>query len=328
MKLARWLASFLSLREFRKMNQHKKIEVVAIVGPTASGKTALSIRFAKKFNGEIINGDSMQVYKGLDIGTAKITEEEMEGIPHHLLSIKEPTDSFSVAEYQKLVREKIREVQAKGKLPIIVGGTGLYVQAVLYDFQFTDESVPEKVRRKYYEELEKVGPDAMHARLAELDPETAKTIHPNNTRRVIRALEMIELHGVSKASEEHQRGNVPMYEHLIIGMNMDRELLYERINLRVDKMIEQGLLYEVRGLWEKGIRGVQSVQAIGYKELYQYLDGEISLEAAVELLKQNTRRYAKRQLTYFRNKMDVQWIGNDWDKVMEYAPLLDFQSAQ
>lgn len=307
------------------MEQQKKIEVVAIVGPTASGKTALSIRFAKQFNGEIINGDSMQVYKNLNIGTAKITEEEMEGIPHHLLSFKEPNESFSVAEYQKLVRDKIREVQSKGKLPIIVGGTGLYVQAVLYDFQFTDESVPEEARKKYYDELEKIGPAAMHERLAKLDPETAKTIHPNNTRRVIRALEMIELHGVSKASEQHQRGNVPMYEHLIIGMDMDRELLYKRINLRVDKMMEQGLLDEVRGLWQKGIRDVQSVQAIGYKELYQYLDGEISLEEAVENLKQNTRRYAKRQLTYFRNKMDVQWIGHDWNKIMEYAPMLAFQ---
>lgn len=307
------------------MNEQEKIEVVAIVGPTASGKTALSIKFAKSFNGEIINGDSMQIYKGLDIGTAKITEEEMEGIPHHLLSFREPTENFSVAEYQKLVRGKIREIQSKGKLPIIVGGTGLYVQSVLYDFQFTDESVPEEVRKRYYEELEQIGPSAMHERLAKLDPETAKTIHPNNTRRVIRALEMIELHGVSKSEEQHQRGNIPIYRHLIIGMDMDREVLYERINQRVDKMMEQGLIDEVRGLWEKGIRNVQSVQAIGYKELYQYLDGEISLEEAVEQIKQNSRRYAKRQLTYFRNKMDVKWIGNDWRKIEKYTPYLLFQ---
>lgn len=307
------------------MNEQKKIEVVAIVGPTASGKTALSIKFAKAFNGEIINGDSMQVYKGLDIGTAKITEEEMEGIPHHLLSFKEPTESFSVAEYQKLVREKICEIQSKGKLPIIVGGTGLYVQSVLYDFQFTDESVPEQVRKKYYEELEQIGPCAMHERLAKLDPKTAKTIHPNNTRRVIRALEMIELHGIAKSEEQHQRGNIPIYHHLIIGMNMDREVLYERINKRVDIMMEQGLLDEVRGLWEKGIRNVQSVQAIGYKEIYRSLDGEISLEEAINQIKQNSRRYAKRQLTYFRNKMDVKWIGNDWEEIEKYAPYLLFQ---
>lgn len=302
------------------MNENK-IEVVAIVGPTASGKTALSIKMAKAFDGEIINGDSMQIYKGLDIGTAKITEEEMEGIPHHLLSFKEPTEGFSVADYQTLVREKIAEIQSRGKLPIIVGGTGLYVQAVLYDFQFTKEEVDEEARKSYYDELAKVGPDAMHAKLVELDPETAKTIHPNNTRRVIRALEMVELHGVSKASEEHNRGNVPLYQHLIIGLDMDREKLYERINLRVDIMMEQGLLEEVTDLWERGIRDVQSVQAIGYKELYAYLDGRLTLSDAIDQLKQNSRRYAKRQLTYFRNKMDVEWIGNEWNKIEKYSKL-------
>lgn len=292
---------------------HDKItqaEVVAIVGPTASGKTALSIDLAKQYNGEIINGDSMQIYKGLDIGTAKITEEEMDGVPHHLLSFLEPTDSFSVADYQKLVRAKIKEIQSRGKLPIIVGGTGLYVQAVLYDFQFTDEQVDEEARKAYYAELEKLGPEAMHAKLATLDPKTAETIHPNNTRRVIRALEMIELSGVSKASEAQNRGEIPLYKHLIIGLgqNMDREELYDRINRRVDIMMEKGLLEEVKGLWQQNIRGVQSIQAIGYKELYEYLDGKCSLEDAIENLKQNSRRYAKRQLTYFRNKMDVQFL--------------------
>ena len=299
--------------------KEKEIEVVAIVGPTASGKTALSIKIAKAFNGEIINGDSMQIYKGLDIGTAKVTKEEMEAIPHHLLDFKEPTESFSVAEYQTLVRAKIREIQQRNKLPIIVGGTGLYVQAVLYDFQFTKEDVDEEARKKYYDELAKIGPEAMHERLAKLDPETASTIHPNNTRRVIRALELVELHGVSKATEELNRGNVPLYNHLIIGMDMDREKLYERINLRVDLMMEKGLLQEVKSLWDRNIRNVQSVQAIGYKELYAYFDGLLSLEDAIEQLKQNSRRYAKRQLTYFRNKMDVQWIGNDWAKIEAFS---------
>lgn len=297
------------------MTNEKKIEVVAIVGPTASGKTALSIKLAKAFNGEIINGDSMQVYKELNIGTAKITKEEMEGVPHHLLDIKEPTESFSVAEYQQLVREKIQEIQSRGKLPIIVGGTGLYVQSVLYDFQFTEEAVDEEARKVYYAELEKLGPEAMHARLAKVDPETARTIHPNNTRRVIRALEMVELSGMSKSAEAQNRGDIPLYQHLIIGMDMDRELLYERINKRVDLMMEKGLLAEVRKLWARNIRNVQSIKAIGYKELYRYLDGEISLEVAIDQLKQNSRRYAKRQLTYFRNKMDVQFIGNDWDEI-------------
>ena len=291
----------------------QQAEVVAIVGPTASGKTALSIELAKKYNGEIINGDSMQIYKDLDIGTAKITEEEMEGVPHHLISFKEPTEPFSVADYQKLVRAKIAEIQARGKLPIIVGGSGLYVQAVLYDFQFTEEQVDEVARKAYYEELEKLGPEAMHAKLKNLDPQTAETIHPNNTRRVIRALEMIELSGISKAAEAHNRGEVPLYNHVIIGLgqNMSREELYDRINLRVDIMMEKGLLEEVKGLWQQNIRGVQSIQAIGYKELYDYLDGKCSLEEAVDSLKQNSRRYAKRQLTYFRNKMDVYFLKNE-----------------
>ena len=295
-----------------------KIDVVAIIGPTASGKTALSIKLAKEIDGEIINGDSMQIYKGMDIGTAKITKEEMEGVPHHLLDIKEPTESFSVAEYQKLVREKIEEINARGKTPIIVGGTGLYIQSVLYDFVFTDEEVDTKARSAYYKELEKIGPDAMHARLAKLDPKTAETIHPNNTRRVIRALEMIELAGASKADEAHNRGDVALYQHLIIGMSMDREKLYERINLRVDIMIEQGLEEEVKALYDANIRDVQSIKAIGYKELYAYFDGLSTREEAIEAIKQNSRRYAKRQLTYFRNKMDVQWIGHKWEEIKKY----------
>lgn len=290
----------------------RQAEVIAIVGPTASGKTALSIELAKKYNGEIINGDSMQVYRGLDIGTAKITKEEMEGVPHHLLSFKEPKEAFSVADYQRLVRTKIAEIRARGRLPIIVGGSGLYVQAVLYDFQFTEEQVDEVARKAYYDELKKLGPEAMHAKLKQLDPQTAESIHPNNTRRVIRALEMIELSGVSKASEAQNRGEIPLYSHVILGLgqNMSREELYDRINLRVDMMMDKGLLEEVKGLWQQNIRGVQSIQAIGYKELYDYLDGKCSLNVALDSLKQNSRRYAKRQLTYFRNKMDIYFISN------------------
>lgn len=294
-------------------NKLQQAEVIAIVGPTASGKTALSIELAKKYNGEIINGDSMQVYKGLDIGTAKITEEEMESVPHHLLSFLEPIESFSVADYQKLVRMKIADIQSRHKLPIIVGGSGLYVQAVLFDFQFTDEKVDEVARKAYYDELAKLGPEAMHDKLKRLDPQTAEAIHPNNTRRVIRALEMLELSGVSKAAKAQNRGEVPLYRHVILGLgqNMSREVLYDRINRRVDLMMANGLLEEVRGLWQQEIRGVQSIQAIGYKELYDYFDGKCSLEDAIDSLKQNSRRYAKRQLTYFRNKMDVYFIEPD-----------------
>ena len=282
-------------------------DVIAIVGPTAVGKTALSIELAKKLDGEIINGDSMQVYRELNIGTAKITQEEMKGIPHHLLDILAPTESFSVADYQQVVREKITEIQARGKMPIIVGGTGLYIQAVLYDFRFTEEKIDDKVRAAYYADLEKVGPEAMHARLAVVDPDTAKTIHPNNTRRVIRALEMAEHSDVKKSHEAQHQGERALYNHLIIGLNMDREKLYGRINLRVDRMLEQGLIEEVRGLYDRGIRDVQSIRAIGYKELYDYFDGRETFEQAIENLKQNSRRYAKRQLTYFRNKMAITW---------------------
>ena len=297
---------------------NKQYDVVAIIGPTASGKTALSIELASWLDGEIINGDAMQVYKRLDIGTAKITEPEMQGIPHHLLDIKEPTESFSVAEYQQLVRAKIEEITARGKMPIIVGGTGLYVQSVLYDFHFTKDEIDEEARKAYYEELEKVGPEAMHARLYALDPKTAETIHPNNTRRVIRALEMVELSGTSKANEEHNRGDVPLYNHLILGLDMDREKLYERINLRVDIMMEQGLLNEAKALYDEGIRDTQAVKAIGYKELFAYFEGRCDLDEAVEAIKQNSRRYAKRQLTYFRNKMDVQWVTGDIEAVKKY----------
>ncbi len=296
----------------------KKIDVVAIIGPTASGKTALSIKLAKEIDGEVINGDSMQIYKKMDIGTAKITTAEMEGVPHHLLSFKEPTDSFSVAEYQRIVREKIAEIQARGKMPIIVGGTGLYVQSVLYDFVFSEEKVDEQARLDYYAELEKIGPDAMHAKLMEVDPVTAETIHPNNTRRVIRALEMVELAGSSKADEAHNRGDVPLYNHLIIGMDVDREVLYDRINRRVDSMLEQGLEAEVADLYNAGIRDAQSIKAIGYKEFYAYFDERATKEETVDAIKQNSRRYAKRQLTYFRNKMNVLWIGHNWDEIKTF----------
>ena len=286
----------------------KNLDVLAIVGPTASGKTAISIKLAKFLNGEIINGDSMQVYKGLDIGTAKITLSEMEGIPHHLLDIKEPTESFSVAEYQQLVREKIAEIRSRGKLPILVGGTGLYVQSVLYDFQFTEDRVDERVRNAYYEELERLGPEAMHEKLKLVDPQSATLIHPNNTRRVVRALEIAEHSDTTKSAKTQNQGHEAMYRHVILGLQIDREVLYERINLRVNRMIELGLVTEAKQLWDREIKEVQAVQAIGYKEIYAYFDNQTSLEEAVEQIKQNSRRYAKRQLTYFRNKLPVNWI--------------------
>lgn len=279
------------------------VEVVAIVGPTASGKTALSIELSKKLGGEIINGDSMQVYKGMDIGTAKIRPGEMEGIPHHLLDIKNPDEPFSVAEYQQLVRGKIKEIQKRGNLPILVGGTGMYVQSVLFDYRFEKSEVDQKLRQSLYEELESAGPEAMHRKLMDLDPSI--DIHPNNTRRVIRALEIV-LAGGKK--EDGSRAQSPMYDEAIIGLDVPREVLYERIDRRVDSMISDGLIEEARKFYDSGLQDVQSIQAIGYKELYAYFDGSDTLQEAVAKLKRNSRKYAKRQFTYFRNKLPVYWV--------------------
>lgn len=289
------------------IEQCKHKEVIAIVGPTASGKTALSIALAQALDGEIINGDSMQVYQGLDIGTAKITAAEMDGVPHHLLSFLAPTESFSVADFQQLARAKIAEITARGKKPIIVGGTGLYVQAALYDFRFTEQKIDETARQELYDALEQYGPKHMHNLLAEQDAQTAATIHPNNTRRVIRALEMLQ-QGTTKSDAGKQQGDVALYDATIIGLDLPRALLYERINQRVDTMLTAGLEAEVRNLYDAGLRDVQAIQAIGYKELYTYFDGRATFDEAIEALKQNSRRYAKRQLTYFRNKMDIHFI--------------------
>jgi tRNA dimethylallyltransferase len=286
----------------------QKEKLLVVIGPTAVGKTNLSIELAKRFNGEIISGDSMQIYKGMDIGTAKITEEEMEGIPHHLIDIKQPEESFSVAEFQELVRSKITEITSRKKLPMIVGGTGLYIQSVLYDYQFTEAASDHEFRMKLEQMAEEKGNEELHQKLKEVDPDSAERIHPNNLRRVIRALEIY--HCTGKTMSDYQQEQQPelLYDTCLIGLTMDRELLYNRINQRVDIMMEQGLLQEVKDLYVRGISDCQSIQAIGYKELYDYFDGRVTMEDAVENLKQNSRRYAKRQLTWFRNKMDVKWF--------------------
>lgn len=286
----------------------QSLDVMAIVGPTASGKTALSIELAKVVDGEIINGDALQVYRGLDIGTAKITEQEMQGIPHHLFDIKEPDEAFSVADYQSAVRQAIEEVRARQKMPIIVGGTGLYIQAVLFDFRFTEQAADRKVRKQLEQQLADKGSAYLYNKLLELDPQSAASIHPNNHRRLVRALEIMEVTGKTKQQHEQQAGHVPYYNHVIVGLDIERDILYERINNRVDRMLEQGLLQEVEQLWNAGIRNVQSVQAIGYKELYAYLDGKCSFAEAVGAIKKNSRHYAKRQFTYFRNKLQILWI--------------------
>ncbi|WP_439741188.1 tRNA (adenosine(37)-N6)-dimethylallyltransferase MiaA [Bacillus pseudomycoides] len=293
-------------------------KVAVIIGPTAVGKTKLSIDLAKALNGEIISGDSMQIYRTMDIGTAKVTMEEMEGIPHYMIDIKNPEDSFSVAEFQELVRGHIREITERGKLPIIVGGTGLYIQSVLYDYQFTDEAGDPV----YREELEKLatehGVEYVHEKLREVDPESASRIHMNNVRRVIRALEIFHTTGQKMSDQLEKQENELLYDVSLIGLTMDRGMLYDRINLRVDLMVKQGLLQEVKALYENGVRDCQSIQAIGYKELYNYFEGHVSLEEAIMQLKTNSRRYAKRQLTWFRNKMDVTWFDvTDGEKTAE-----------
>ncbi|MDQ1146639.1 tRNA dimethylallyltransferase [Bacillus sp. SORGH_AS 510] len=287
---------------------NSKQNVLVIIGPTAVGKTKLSIEMAKRYNGEIISGDSMQIYRRMDIGTAKIKQEEMEGIPHHLIDIKEPSENFSVAEFQVLVREKIAEIAKKGKLPIIVGGTGLYIQSVIYDYQFSDVAGDEAYRLQLEERAKEIGNEALHKELMEVDPGSAAQIHPNNVRRVIRALEIYHLTG--KTMQEYQSHQQPdlLYNTAIVGLTMDRDQLYERINLRVDMMMDEGLLAEVKSLHQQGLHECQSIQAIGYKEIYEYIDGKVTLDEAVENLKQNSRRYAKRQLTWFRNKMQVEWF--------------------
>ncbi|WP_053362202.1 tRNA (adenosine(37)-N6)-dimethylallyltransferase MiaA [Bacillus sp. FJAT-27251] len=286
----------------------KKQKLLVLIGPTAVGKTKTSIELAARFNGEIISGDSMQIYKGMDIGTAKITKSEMQGIPHHLIDIKNPDDSFSAAEFQQLVREKITEITSRGKLPMIVGGTGLYIQSVIYDYQFSDVPSDPDFRLELERTADEKGAEAVHAQLWEVDPDSAERIHPNNVRRVIRALEIHHCTGKSMTEYQEQQDAELLYDTCLVGLTMDRERLYERINMRVDLMMEEGLLDEVKSLYAKGLRDCQSIQAIGYKELYDYLDGKVSLKDAIENLKQNSRRYAKRQLTWFRNKMNVEWF--------------------
>ncbi|MFZ0369239.1 MAG: tRNA (adenosine(37)-N6)-dimethylallyltransferase MiaA [Halobacillus sp.] len=281
--------------------------VISVVGPTAVGKSKLGVEIAKRFGGEVISGDSMQIYKSMDIGTAKVTEQEMQGIPHHLVDIKEPDESFSVAEFQDKVQNLIRTISSQGNLPVIVGGTGLYIQATLYNFNFSEQKRDEQVIKRLEKEACEYGMEALYRRLQSVDPEQAKKVHPNNERRVLRALEVYETTGKVMSDYQKQQSNESPFRPVIIGLEMEREELYNRINRRVDHMVEEGLIAEVRGLYNKGYEHTQAMKAIGYKEFLPYFNGEYSLDRAVELLKRNSRRYAKRQYTYFRNKMNVHW---------------------
>lgn len=284
--------------------------LIVLTGPTAVGKTALSIGLAKAVNGEIISADSMQVYRGMDIGTAKIRPEQMQGVPHHLIDELNPEEPFNVAVFKEYCDRYIQEIYNRGKIPILVGGTGFYIQAVLYDIQFTETETDEAYRDKLQRFAETHGADALHQKLQEVDPEAAKKIHPNNQKRVIRALEYY--HQTGQPISEHnetESGKESPYQFRYYVLSLPREILYERINQRVNQMKQEGLVEEVAGLLKRGCtRDLVSMQGLGYKEIIQALEGEISMDAAFDKIKQETRHFAKRQFTWFRRERDVTWI--------------------
>ncbi|WP_440895399.1 tRNA (adenosine(37)-N6)-dimethylallyltransferase MiaA [Amphibacillus sp. Q70] len=284
-----------------------KDKVVAVVGPTAVGKTSLGIELATRFNGEIISGDSMQIYRGMDIGTAKVTDDEKGEIPHHMIDIKTADQTFSVAEFQELVQQHIADINKRGKLPIIVGGTGLYIQAALADYHFPEQKRDMAYQMKIEAEIKEHGIEEVYHRLQTIDPVQAKNIHPNNVRRVIRALEIYDRTGQTMTERQASQAEESPYHTMIIGLAMERSLLYERINHRVEIMLEAGLVAEVKFFYDQGLVNAQSMKAIGYKEFIPYFEGEYDFSRAVELLKRNSRRYAKRQYTWFKNKLDVNW---------------------
>ena len=288
-----------------------KPPLIILTGPTAVGKTKLSIALAKAVNGEIISADSMQVYKRMTVGTAKILPEEMQGVPHHLIDVLEPSEEFNVVLFARLAKEAIKKCYEKGKIPILVGGTGFYIQAVLYDINFTENDDD----KTYREELERIaseeGAETLHKRLQEVDAKAAAEIHPNNVKRVIRALEFFEKSGGQKISEhnEEQKQKESPYNFAYFVLNDDRALVYERIDMRVDQMLSQGLVDEVKSLLEEGISpAAVSMQGLGYKEIVAYLKGECTLEEAVYILKRDTRHFAKRQITWFKREEDVIWL--------------------
>ena len=284
--------------------------LIILTGPTAVGKTELSIALAKAVNGEIISADSMQVYKYMDIGTAKISPEEMQGVPHHLIDILEPDTAFNVTMFQKLAREALQGIYERGKIPVVVGGTGFYIQALLYDIDFSEETGDMSVRKTLERLAAERGPEYLHEALAKVDPESAEQIHANNVKRVIRALEYYRMHGEKiSLHNENERQKKSPYDFFYFVLTHDRQVLYDRIEKRIDLMVRQGLIEEVRGLMERGYdRSLVSMQGLGYKEIIPYLNGEYTLDEAIYVLKRDTRHFAKRQLTWFRRERDVQWL--------------------
>ena len=302
-----------------------KRPMIILAGPTAVGKTAASIRLAKAVGGEIISADSMQVYRHMDIGSAKIRPEEMEGVPHYLVDVLEPEEDFNVVRFQQMAKAAAEEIYARGRIPIAAGGTGFYIQALLYDIDFTENDGDSSFRRELEKTAEEKGGEYLHALLQEADLEAALQIHPHNIKRMIRALEFHHQTG-GKISEhnETEREKESPYNFAYFVLTDDRSRLYDRIDRRVDLMMEEGLLDEVRFLKERGVRrDSTAMQGLGYKELYAFLDGEYPLEEAVRIIKRDTRHFAKRQLTWFKRERDVIWadksvIGQDDDAVIDF----------
>ncbi len=284
-------------------------KIICIVGPTASGKTGLAIELAKRIDAEVISADSMQIYKGLDVGTAKVTKEEADGIPHHLIDICNIEDKFSVADFKQMCYDKIEEIRSRGKNVIIAGGTGLYVNAVVYNMNFNEEDVDYNYRKELENIAKEKGNDYLHSMLENIDPQTAKQIHKNNVKRVIRAIEMaknVKLKSIHMSEEKERIKNEKnKYDFLVFCIEQEREYLYNRINLRVDLMLKDGILDEAKKVYDMKLPEDNTcMQAIGYKEFFPYFEGKISLEEAVDTLKKETRHYAKRQMTWFNNKLE------------------------
>ncbi|MCI7322561.1 MAG: tRNA (adenosine(37)-N6)-dimethylallyltransferase MiaA [Lachnospiraceae bacterium] len=284
--------------------------LVILAGPTAVGKTDLSIRLAKQINGAIISADSMQVYKDMDIGSAKVMPEEMQGVPHYLIDCLEPSEPFHIVRFQQMAKEALAEIYAKGQIPIVAGGTGFYIQALLYDIDFSNQDCDEAYRQELSKFAKEHGNEALHEKLKDIDPVSYETIHANNSKRVIRALEFYHITGkpISAHNEEEHQKSSP-YNFAYFVLTDDRKTLYDRIDRRVNLMMEKGLVEEVRALYDKGYRrNMVSMQGLGYKEILDYLEGKCTLEEAVYVIKRETRHFAKRQLTWFRRERDVIWL--------------------
>ena len=302
-----------------------KKPLVVLTGPTAVGKTKLSISLAKALNGEIISADSMQVYKYMDIGSAKITEKEMDGVPHHLINVLSPFEEFHIVRFQELAKKAMEDIYNRGKTPVFVGGTGFYIQAITKDIDFTEGEEDKQYREELSRLAAEKGNEFLHEMLQEVDKKSAEEIHANNVKRVIRALEFYKENGfpISQHNEEQKQNETP-YNLAYFVLNAPRELLYERIDRRVDEMIESGLVEEVQKLKDMGChREMTSMQGLGYKEILSFLDGEVPLNEAVRILKRDTRHFAKRQLTWFRRESDVIWVDKDKfafedEKILEY----------